>query len=256
MPRRVVVVDPAFPQRLRELLDRGGMSYRNLAKVNISRTYGWELARGKKQPTPEIAAVLDRALGASGELAALVVIDESGTRGPAAKSIPDGELEALELTRMVTATDLGEETLARLEAAFDDLAISYPIAPPLELLPQVRRYLSYATGLLNARKTLDEHRRLLVLAGWLSLLAATLHIDLRQTAAGRARMATAARLAQDTNQTEIGAWCLATHAWAALTGGGFPGTAEPAVATPRGAPRDSSAMIQATAQEARAWARL
>lgn len=34
--------------------------------------------------------------------------------------------------------------------------------------------------LVDARKTLAQHRRLLVADGWLSLLAATLDIDLRQ----------------------------------------------------------------------------
>jgi transcriptional regulator with XRE-family HTH domain len=256
MPRRVVVVDPSFPQRLRELLKRAGMSYRDLAKVNISRTYGWELANGKKRPTPEIAAILDRALDAHGELTALVAAQEPGTGIQAPEFIPEGELDALELVRRVTATDIGEETLAGLEAAFDHLAISYPVTPPGDLLALVRRYLSYVTGLVDARRTLDEHRRLLVVGGWLSLLAATLHIDLKQTAAGRARLATAASLARDTGQTDICAWCLETRAWAALTGGDFREAVELAVAAQRAAPRGSSAMIQATAQEGRAQARL
>jgi hypothetical protein len=54
-----------------------------------------------------------------------------------------------------------------------DSAVAYPGTPPAELLGRVRRHLGYLARLLDARKTFDEHRRLLVAGGWLSLLAAT-----------------------------------------------------------------------------------
>lgn len=54
-----------------------------------------------------------------------------------------------------------------------DSAVVYPGTPHAELLGRVRRHLGYLARLLDARKTLDEHRRLLVAGSWLSLLAAT-----------------------------------------------------------------------------------
>lgn len=107
--------------------------------------------------------------------------------------------------------------MARLESAVDDIATAYPGTAPDELLGQVRVHLSYISQLTDARATLDERRRLLVVGGWLALLAATLHIDLEQRHPARAW------LTQTAQQI---------------------------------APRGSSAAIRATAQEGRAWARL
>ena len=39
----------------------------------------------------------------------------------------DDELAAMELARRVSARDVGDETLTRLELAFDDLAMAYPV---------------------------------------------------------------------------------------------------------------------------------
>ncbi len=168
----------------------------------------------------------------------------------------DNEIEALELARRAAASDVGTETLRRLQEAVDDLAVSYPRTPPAELLERVRRHLAYVVGLLDARKTLAEHRGLLVVGGWLSLLGATCHVDLHERSAASARLRTAAGLAEEAGHAEIAAWCLETEAWQALTDGDY----RQAVTLARGAqtlaPDGSSARIQATAQEGRAWARL
>lgn len=108
----------------------------------------------------------------------------------------DGEHEALELARRVAASDVGQETVSRLELAVDGLATRYPTTPPAELLADVRRHLGYVMRLVEARTTLREHHRLLVTAGWLSLLAAT-HIDVDERAAAAGWLATAASLAQE-----------------------------------------------------------
>ncbi|MGH4016849.1 MAG: hypothetical protein ACRDSL_23555 [Pseudonocardiaceae bacterium] len=39
----------------------------------------------------------------------------------------------------MTASDVGHETVSRLEPAADDLATRYPVTPPAELLADVRR---------------------------------------------------------------------------------------------------------------------
>jgi hypothetical protein len=109
--------------------------------------------------------------------------------------IGDDEHDALELARRVGASDVGQETLTRLEAVVDELAIAYTKTPPALLLGRVRRHLGYVNRLLDARKTLGEHRRLLVIGGWLSLLGATVHIDVKQYEAAAARLKTAASLA-------------------------------------------------------------
>lgn len=166
------------------------------------------------------------------------------------------EIDAMELSRRAAASDVGNETLDRLDTAVDDLASAYPKVPPAQLLERVRRHLEYVTRLLDGRKTLAEHRRLLIAGGWLSLLGATCHIDLRQYAFAEARLRTAAQLGRQAEYAELTAWCVETEAWRVLIEGDY----RRAVTLSQGAqdlaPRASSVFIQATAQEGRAWARL
>jgi hypothetical protein len=92
--------------------------------------------------------------------------------------------------------------------------------------------------------------------GWLVLLRATVHIDLRHCTAADAHLVTAAQLAAHTGHDEIAAWCLETRAWDAVTGGDYRKAVELSRQAQATAPRDGSAHIQATAQEGRAWARM
>ncbi|WP_242902645.1 hypothetical protein [Actinomadura terrae] len=177
-----------------------------------------------------------------------------GGRTPSAPA--DDELDAVELARRVAASDVGDETLVALEIAVDELAAAYPVAAPGELLKRTRRFLGYVSQLMDARMTLVELRRLVVVGGWLSLLAATCDIDLGQRPAAAARLRTAAQLAEHAEHPEILAWTLETRAWQKLTDGDYRGALSLARDAQDVAPRGGSAFIQATAQEGRAWARL
>jgi tetratricopeptide (TPR) repeat protein len=264
MPRRVVVADPNFGRRLKELRQQRRLSYRGFD--TISASYVYELETGHKRPTPEIAAALDAALDAGGELAAMVTVKPTTRRAtpkpdadpPPCRAEGDDEDDALELARRVAASDVGEETITRLEWAVDDLATRYSVTPPTELITRVRRHLTYVADLLEpgVRKTLGEHRRLLVTGAWLSLLGATVHIDLKQHAAATARLMTAASLARQAGHDEIHAWVYETQAWSALTEGEYRRALDLSRTAQELAPRGTSAAIQATAQEGRAWARL
>lgn len=173
----------------------------------------------------------------------------------ASVAAPDEE-DALELSRRISATDIGRETIERLEAAVDNLSISYSVTPPNEVLGRVRLHLSYVSKLIDVRKSLDEHQRLLTVAAWLSLLGATLHIDLRQRSAATARLSTATGIAKQIENPEILAWCRETVAWWALTEGDYVRTVELSRSSQEIAPKGSNVAIQATAQEGRAWARI
>jgi hypothetical protein len=239
------VVDPRFAPRMRDLLRERNMSFRALgARTFYAKSHLHALAAGVKQPTVEAAARIDEALGAGGELVGYVVeraVDE---------------LAALELAQRVAATDVSAETLDRLERAVDELAMVYPRTPPAELLVRVRQHVAYVRQLLERRKTLDQHRRLLVVGGWLELLAATVHIDLAQPGVAETELATAAQMADHTGHAEITAWCVETRAWQVLTDGDYGLAAELSRQAQQIAPRGSSAFIQATAQEGRACARM
>jgi hypothetical protein len=156
----------------------------------------------------------------------------------------------------VAKGDVGSETLTQLEIAFDALATEYPAVPPSELLIRLHRQFAYVMRLLDARKTLAEHRRLLIVGGWLALLTATVHIDLKQRSAASAGLRTAASLAEHAEFDEIRAWCCETEAWRVLTDGHYRKAVELSHMAQQLAPVGSSVAIQAAAQEGRAWARL
>jgi hypothetical protein len=151
--------------------------------VSVQR---WENGKNDHQPwqRPKIAKVLSIT---AAELDALLVphayAPPQSRNGWLATASPnsDDEFDALELARRVSASDVGKETLSRLEHAFDKLAMKYPVSPPQDLLERVRKHSSYVAHLMDARMTLAEQHRLYVVGGWFQLLGATLHIDLHRT---------------------------------------------------------------------------
>ncbi|MFF3437833.1 hypothetical protein [Streptosporangium sp. NPDC002721] len=210
----------------------------------------WEA--GKHQPKDPYRLLYCRVFGAE---EAELFSEESESTTPGDSHFAE-EIEALELARRIAASDVGTETLDRLELAVDDLAMAYQATPPAELLERVRRHLSYVSHLVDAKKTFAEHRRLLTAGGWLSLLASTCHIDLRQFEAAGTWLRTTAQLAKHVEHPEIAAWCLETEAWQAVTTGDYRRALTLTQGAQAIAPRTSSAYIQATAQEGRIWARL
>jgi transcriptional regulator with XRE-family HTH domain len=244
-----------FAEAMRALMDDRSVSVNTLARqVPCDKALISRYRSGRQQPSQRMAQRLDDVLGAGGQLAGFA--RQPAGRVPDPRDPADDEIAALELARRAAATDAGLATVERLERMTDTLAVAYPKTPPASLLPRVRRHLNYLTGLLDAQSTLAGRRRLLVAGGWLSLLAATCAVDLGLADAAAAHLATAAQLARETGHAEIASWALETRAWQVLTTGDYPQAAALAQAAQRIAPQGSSAHIQATAQEGRAWARL
>ena len=235
-----------FSGRLDAAMAARNIGVRGLARrVHCDPGLISRLRSGKQQPSPNIARLLDEELGAAGTLTA------AGRTAPARPDTVAGdEIAAIEVVRRTAASDVGEATVGELERITDGMALAYPRTPPDQLLTRVRTHLAYASGLLARRTTLNEHRRLLVTSGWLSLLASTCLIDLRRFPSASAYLRTATELARETGDREIAAWCLETKAWQVLTDGDYPHAAVYAQAAQRTAPQDGSAYIQATGQEA------
>jgi transcriptional regulator with XRE-family HTH domain len=245
-------------QRLASRRKACGYSQERLAQligVDPSTVRRWEKGTAEPQPwhRPHLCRALDTT---AAELQSLLSPAPLGAWSPIAPVSDTDDLDALELARRVQASDVGEETLSRLGNAADLMATKYPRTPPDKLLTEVRRYSSYVAVLFEKRATLGERQRLLDVAGWLSLLAATLHIDLQQQRAATARLRTAALLAQQSQNREIHAWTYETEAWRVLTDGDYTAAVELSLKAQEIAPRKGSAIIQATAQEGRARARL
>ncbi|MER6527164.1 helix-turn-helix transcriptional regulator [Streptomyces sp. NPDC001508] len=232
-----------FGSEVRTALKAQGKSLRGAAKeLHYDVAYLSRVLNGKQAPSSELTQALNEYLGLSLE------VGDSSTHGD--------EMDAWELARRAQASDVGNATLERLERAFDGLAMAYPKAKPEDLLRQVRKHSAYVGKLLDGRKTLSQHRRLLVVGGWLSLLGATAHIDLMQDDSATALLETAATLAREAGHREIEAWCYETEAWRVLTDGDYVQAVDLSRAAQEIAPADGSAIIQATAQEGRASARL
>ncbi|MBO0853804.1 MAG: helix-turn-helix transcriptional regulator [Nocardia sp.] len=229
-------------ERLRAAREAAGLSLSAMAgRTHYSKPLLGLLETGQRTIKPEHVRAYADALGVG---SALFV------------EPPDGERATAEWLCRVAASDLGGDTLDQLERAVDDLAAAYPTTPPSELLMRIRRHLGYAGRLMDGRMTLAQHRRLLVVVGWLSLLASTCHVDLGQVSDAAARGHLAWKLAEDVEHKEIAAWCLETRAWEQLTSGKYAAAAHLSRASQSVAPEGSSAFIQATAQEGRALARL
>ncbi|MER8014516.1 helix-turn-helix domain-containing protein [Streptomyces griseoluteus] len=232
-----------FADTVRKALREQGKSLRGAAgELHYDVAYLSRVLNGKQAPSTELIQALNEFLGLSLE------VDSTARH--------DDEMDAWELARRVQASDVGPATLSRLEKSFDELAMAYPKSDPEDLLRKVRKHSAYVVKLLDAKKTLSEHRRLLVVGGWLSLLGATVHIDLMEDDAATARLRTASTLAREANHLEIEAWCQETEAWRVLTDGDYLRAVEISHTAQDIAPAGTSAMIQATAQEGRAHARL
>ena len=96
---------------------------------------------------------------------------------------------------------------------------------------------------------------MLVLAGWLALLAGCVEYDLGRPADAGAARRLALSLGAETGHAGITGWAHEMTAWMALTSGNYRGAIAAARAGSDAAPRQGVA-IQLAAQEAKAWARV
>lgn len=230
-----------FGPALARLRRSKGVSLRALAeKVNYSKTYLSDIERGLRPATEDLAARSDSALGARGALAALLLPDDA-TR---------------DLADRVAATDVSEASLRRLEDVVEQLAVDYSSTSGHLLLPVAQRHVGYVAKLLDGRMTLTQHRRLLNLGAWLSLEAATIEVDLHERTSAHTRLRLADGMAKETEHAELRAWVMETRAWDQLTEHDYRAALTLSQAAQHLAPAGSSALIQATAQEGRALARL
>ncbi|HET9896983.1 MAG TPA: helix-turn-helix transcriptional regulator [Streptosporangiaceae bacterium] len=247
-----------FGDLLSSLMTERGLGVRALARhVPCDPSLISRLASGQQRPSAQIARRLDEILSANGELSCVAAI-EMAIPAAVLQAEPGlaEELAAIEAARRADATDVGRAAVERLEKVADALALAYASTRPTDLLTRTLTYLDYTTSLLDGRMTLSEHRRLLVTAGWLSLLASTSLTDLGRLDAAEAHLRTAAQVAVEAGHAELRAWCLETTAWQALIGRDYREAATLAAGAQSLAPGGSSAMVQSAAQEGRAWARL
>jgi tetratricopeptide (TPR) repeat protein len=142
------------------------------------------------------------------------------------------------------------------QRAVDRLRREYSSIRPAVLLPRAQRRLAQLDGFLEGRLTLAQHRELLVVRGWLSLLMAALEFDLGDREAAEISRDAALSLGREAGHPEITAWAFETPAWFALADQRLRDAVDLARAGQEVAPADRSVIVATTLQEARAWARL
>jgi transcriptional regulator with XRE-family HTH domain len=252
-------------------------TFNGLTQAGLGRRTGYHgsyigaVERSAVRPSRELVERCDEALQADGVLLMLwPLVDPEGTlpatdgdepaleaAAPDARPGPDGAVfEAVEVARRAEASELGPGTLAGVERTVARLRDAAAGTPPGELLPAVLSQLGYVGRLLERRPTLAQHRRLLVAAGWLSVLVAQLSFEAGDREAAEASRDAAFRLARQAGHAELAAWSVEALALWALADGRFTDALELAQSGQDLAPPASAAAVQLALDEAQAWSSL
>jgi tetratricopeptide (TPR) repeat protein len=175
---------------------------------------------------------------------------------PAAVATADGaQEETLELLARLRRSDVDAATLDLLTITVDRLCSDYRFMPSTHVRREGLAWIARLNALLDARLTLHQHREILVLAGWLTLLVGCVEYDmLRGGEAENARRAALA-LGREAGHADIEAWSHEMRSWFALTQGRYQEVIE-AARQGRAVAGGRAVAVQLAAQEAKAWARM
>jgi transcriptional regulator with XRE-family HTH domain len=163
--------------------------------------------------------------------------------------------DTLELARLAEASDTGAGTIEALSEAADLLCRAYPSTPADVLRDRTKRRLSKILNLLSRRIGLDQHRELLVIAGWMAALLACVHYDLGEREEAEAARQAACQWARQAGHAELMGWSFEMSAWFALVEGRYEELVDFAQAGQQIA-GPTNAGVQLIMQEAKGWARL
>ena len=269
---RVTVAAACLGALLRRLRNFNGLTQAGLGRrTGYHGSYIGAVERSAVRPSRELVERCDEALQADGVLLMLwPLVDPEGTlpatggdepaleaATPDARPGPDGAVvDAVEVASRAEASGLGPGTLAGVERTVARLRDAAAGTPPGELLPAVLAQLGYVGWLLERRPTLAQHRRLLVAAGWLSVLVAQLSFEAGDREAAEASRDAAFRLARQAGHAELAAWSVEALALWALADGRLTDALELAQSGQDLAPPASAAAVQLALDEAQAWSSL
>lgn len=244
-----------FGERLRALMDERAISLRQLARrTHYDPGHLSKIVNGHRTPSPEMARRLDETLDASGDLAALIPVRQATATSPSL--IAEQRLfDTMELAYLADASDIGAGTVESVTQAGDLLCRAYPDTSPAVLRDRTRQRLSHVLDLLSKRITLDQHRDLLVQAGWLAAVLGCCHYDLGEREQAETARHAVYRMAAQAGHAELMGWAHEMAAWFALVEQRFENVVEAAQAG-QAVAGTSSAMVQLILQEAKAHARL
>jgi tetratricopeptide (TPR) repeat protein len=164
-------------------------------------------------------------------------------------------MDTLELVSRLQRSDVDQATLDAMAMMADRLCSEYPHMPTDQLLSEGRAWLRRITALYGSRLTLNQHREMLVQAGWIALLIACVEYDTGNRQAAETTRRAALSLGTEADHADVIAWAHEIRAWINLTSGDYHGVIASARAGIEAAPHHAVA-VQLATQEAKAWARM
>jgi tetratricopeptide (TPR) repeat protein len=164
-------------------------------------------------------------------------------------------MDTLEIITKVKTSDVDSAVLEALEITVDQLCSQYAYVPAERLVLEGREWLQRVAELRTGRLTLNQHRDILALAGWLALLVGCVEYDSGDRVGAEATRRAALSLGEESGRVAIQGWAHEMRAWFALTQNDLTGVIAAARAGLEVAPQEGVA-AQLVTQEAKAWAKL
>lgn len=161
----------------------------------------------------------------------------------------------MELAGLIEGADIGLGTLEALEEATDLLCRAYPKTPSALLKTRIKKRLKNVIDLPGSRITIDQHRRLLVVAGWMTALLGCVHYDMREPEEAEAARQAAYQIGKEAADPNLLAWASEMAAWFALVENRYEDAIEAANAG-LAATASGNVAVQLHLQQAKSYARL
>jgi tetratricopeptide (TPR) repeat protein len=211
----------SFGDALRRL--RGSRSVRDVARLAAcGKTHVSDLETGKRQPTATIAAALDQALGAGGELIALADVRPGSSPLDQADALQQG------LHQTLAAGPLTDASLDEWEYTVGRHGRATRYRPEGELLPELLADFTDLRLVLTHRQPVPARRRLTIAVAQMSGLMALTLLKLGDSRS-RAWWRTGRAAAAAAEDRATLSWMYAQEAYQLYYGGDLEGAVELAV---------------------------
>ncbi|WP_344621278.1 helix-turn-helix transcriptional regulator [Actinosynnema pretiosum] len=245
-----------FGEALRRLRLAAGFSQADLARAAAWSQSQVSRAEGNRfTPDESTIARLDQLVRADGALVAAHLMSTSNGSGAPVNATDKTPWAISDIMRQIHRTDVGGETIDQLTAITEELCCEYAWRNAEDLRRDAQAQLEYVGRLLSGPSTLREHRDLMVIAGWLTLLIGCVDYDLGLPRHAESARIAASQLGRESGHGEIVAWSFEMSAWFALTQDRYRSVSEYTEAGSKAAP-NSSVVVQLAAQAAKAQARM
>jgi len=208
-----------FGSELARLMTERGVGVRQLARaVYCNPGHISNLRSGKARPSPELAADLDRYLGAAGALEDTALRSVSTPTGgaagmpskpPRSAHLLDGGPQPWELADTLTRSSLSMTAVGFMEESVTSLAARYPFTPPADLIQGVQVMLRAVNDALGRSQPLSVRARCVKLAGILCGVAGQIADDTARPDQSAAWFGAGKVAADETGDPDLAAWVLA-----------------------------------------------